>query len=234
MGLPTHCLPFPPKFSRHSFMIQKSFENPQFSSGHLEGSFVNFNGNVAATNRKTFRQKSKLLHKNLEENREKDFSENLVFVKLFLCRRILLFWIICRKRRPKSWKNQKLFFCKKLLYFSTRSLIRQNRSFSLKSFHYFNRHLSRNRRAEKMPLLACRLLWIIEMVFSDKFIKWKEIFLYRLRFSYILANYTASCTILEIHNFKSRNIWHQNLADCLRLIAIVIVRFLKYIRKICF
>ena len=85
-----------------------------------------------------------------------------------------------------------------------------------------------------MLLLASRLLSIIEMVFSEKVIKWKESFLYRWPFSYILANYTASCTILEIHHFKSRNICHRNIADGLRLIAIVIVRFLKYDRKICF
>ena len=46
-------------------------------------------------------------------------------------------------------KSEGVLYCKKLLYCFTRSLLRQNRSFSLKSFHYFNRHLSRNRRAEK-------------------------------------------------------------------------------------
>ena len=82
-----------------------------------------------------------------------------------------------------------------------------------------------------MPLGAGRLLWITKMVISNILINWKEIFLYRLRFSQILDNYTASCTILEIHNFKSRKNCHQNVAQGLRLIPIDIVRFLKYGRK---
>ena len=129
-------------------------------------------------------------------------------------------------------KLEGVLYCKKLLYCFTRSLLRQNRSFSLNSFHYFNRHLSRNRRAEKKPLLPCRLLWIIKMVFSSIFMKWKETFLYRLRFLLILANYTVSCTILKIHNSKSRIICHQRIADDLRLIASDIVRFLKYDQNI--
>ena len=131
-------------------------------------------------------------------------------------------------------KSEGILFCKKLLYCFTRSLLRQNRSFSMKSFHYFNRHLSRNRRAEKKPLLACRLLWIIKMVFSSIFMKWRETFLYRLRFLHILAIYTVSCSILKIHNFKYRFICHQTFADVLRLIASDIVRFLKYDQKIYF
>ena len=83
MGLPTHCLPFPTTFSRHSFLFRKQIENPQFSSGHLEGSFVNFNGNVAAIKSQNVSPKVQTSAQNLEKIREKEFSENLVFVKLF-------------------------------------------------------------------------------------------------------------------------------------------------------
>ena len=101
-----------------------------FSSGHLEGSFVNINGNVAATGPKTFRQKSKLLE-NLEKFKGKMFSSKLGFFKLFHCSRIMLFWKKMSKTSHKFLKKIKMyFFCKKMLHFSSRGFPRQNKNFS--------------------------------------------------------------------------------------------------------
>ena len=131
----------------------------------------------------------------------------------------MLFWIICRKRRPNSWKTQKLFFCQKLLYFSTRSLFRKNGSFSLRSFHYFNRHLSGNRREEKMPLLAGRLLWIIKKEFLEQIYKMKgnlplplAFFTYTSQLHGFLHNFTASQ--FQIHKNLSPKGSTKFAADC--------------------
>ena len=100
-----------------------------FSSGHLEGSFVNINGSVAATAPKTFRQKSKLLLENLEKFKGKMFSSKLGFFKLFLWSRIMLFWKNLSKTSPKILKKSKSIFCRKMLHFSSRSFLRQNKNF---------------------------------------------------------------------------------------------------------
>ena len=210
--------------------FQNSFENPQFSSGQTESSFVKNNANVATTSHKTFRQKFKLLVK-IWKKIKKKFLGKFRFCQTVPLETYKAVLKNLSKTAPKFLKKSEgIIFCKKLLYFTTRKLLRQTRSFYLKSFQYFWSHLWRNRRGEKMPLRAGRLLWFIRMVISNIFIKWKKILLYRLRFAHILDIYTASCTILTIHSLKCRKICHQNAARGLRLITIDIVRFLKYDR----
>ena len=73
--LPIACQ-FCPRLAEVRSWLENSFENPHFSSGHLEGSFVNNNVKVAAISQETFRRKSKFLLKIRKKLEEKNSRES--------------------------------------------------------------------------------------------------------------------------------------------------------------
>ena len=163
-----------------------------YSSGHLEGSFVNINGNVAAISARTFRQKSKLLLENLEKFRGKKISENLDFFKMFLRKRIMLFWLICSKTSHKFLKKSKCIYLPENVTFLFKKFPSTKQKFFLEKHLLIQKTSLKERVRGKPPLLASSLPWNTKSVIQSRFIKRKEIFFYRFRF---FTYYTASCTI---------------------------------------
>ena len=132
--LPIVCQ-FYPHLAECRSRLEKSFENPHSPYWTPGRQFCQFWRWRCRHKSQNVSPKAQIRTQNLEKFGRKEFAEKLGLFKLFLWGPIMLFWKICRIRHWDSCENHKVFFCNKLLYFSSKGFLRQNRNFPLKSFH---------------------------------------------------------------------------------------------------
>ena len=117
MGLLNHCLPILSTFGRSSFMFGKQVWIPTFFPPDTWKAVLSKLTEILPPQVQNVSPKVETSPQNLEKIRGKKFSAKLGFFKLFHWSRIMLFWQICRKRQPISWKNHKLSFLQGIVTF---------------------------------------------------------------------------------------------------------------------
>ena len=233
MGLLNHCLPILSTLSRSSFMFGKQLWKPFY---FLLDTWKPVLSKLAETFPpevpKRFAKSPNFSLKSGEK-----WKKILGKVRSFQIFHLKTYNAILTNLSETSTKflekSQVIFFARNC-YISPQDGSSKEQKFLLEKHPLIQKTILKERARGKTSAADGRLFWIIKMIFSSKFMKLKETFLQRWRFLHILANYTASCTILKVHNFESRTNCHQKIAHGLRLIAIDIVQFLRYDRKICF